>query len=328
MVAFLILHYKATAETIECIESIRALTEPGTPPYIMVVDNASNNGSYEVLAERYRDASDVCVVTTGTGLGFSGGNHFGYRQLLDRRDEIEFLVVCNNDIVFEQADLLQRLRQSYTKRPFDVLGPDIYKKVGSKVEKTSPMPRFMTKERYIRFMYHLHTYRVANRSQTTTVTFGGALRAKLHGEKVSLRQAYRSYYPSFASFVRYNLQQYAAKLYHSAQRWYDPPRSPALLQGACLIYSQAYLQTHETLFEPETFFYYEEILLYLRAQSEGLRLVYDPALKVWHKEQRATGTDRTGSEKYYFTQENYSKAEAIVLDTFAAMRNAHQELKP
>ena len=58
------------------------------------------------------------------------------------------------------------------------------------------------------------------------------------------------------------------------------------------------MAVHEKLFEPETFLYYEEAILYARAQMEGLKLVYAPSLKVWHKEGGSTNVEQGRIERY------------------------------
>lgn len=51
-VCFIILHYKTLAETTSCIQFIKQL-EPRDEIQIIVVDNASKDGSMESLKERF-----------------------------------------------------------------------------------------------------------------------------------------------------------------------------------------------------------------------------------------------------------------------------------
>ena len=77
MVCFVILHYMALEETVVCVESILHNVEG--EKRIVVVDNASPNGSVKQLRERYEDEPLVDVIETGKNLGFARGNNFGYR---------------------------------------------------------------------------------------------------------------------------------------------------------------------------------------------------------------------------------------------------------
>ena len=69
-IAFVILHYMAVNDTIECIKSIEDNID--TKSYrIIVVDNASPNGSGLVLFEKYKDYSCVKVILNEKNLGFA-----------------------------------------------------------------------------------------------------------------------------------------------------------------------------------------------------------------------------------------------------------------
>lgn len=63
MVCFVILHYMALDETIQCVESIRGNIDG--EKRIVVVDNCSPNGTVKELEERYRETEEVKVLETG-----------------------------------------------------------------------------------------------------------------------------------------------------------------------------------------------------------------------------------------------------------------------
>lgn len=56
---FVILHYMTAFDTIECIESIKLLN---TVCQIVVVDNASNNGSIETIEEKYSEDKNIYII--------------------------------------------------------------------------------------------------------------------------------------------------------------------------------------------------------------------------------------------------------------------------
>lgn len=95
MIAFLILHYKTIDETKMCIQSVQRLD--GYNPsnvYIMIVDNASNDGTGEKLAGEYKKNENIEVLILRESLGFSGGNNYGYKKLKYREkiDNLKFLI--------------------------------------------------------------------------------------------------------------------------------------------------------------------------------------------------------------------------------------------
>ena len=110
MVAFIILHYMALEETIACVESI--LNNVLGEKKIVVVDNASPNGSIVGLREKYEKHPDVDVLETGDNLGFAKGNNFGYKFAVEKYSP-SFIVVMNNDMEITQKEFISGIYRSY-----------------------------------------------------------------------------------------------------------------------------------------------------------------------------------------------------------------------
>jgi GT2 family glycosyltransferase len=91
-----------------------------------VVDNASSDGSAELLRTRY---PEVRVIQTGANLGFAGGNNAALRQVTT-----PFAVLLNNDATPE-PDWLERLLA-----PFEEPGGD---RLGAVTGKVVFLPRFV-----------------------------------------------------------------------------------------------------------------------------------------------------------------------------------------
>src|SRR5699024_3362440 len=93
-IGFVILHYQVLQETLACIASIEAHID--TANYaIIVVDNASPNGSGKILAKRFVNSERVQVIVNEENLGFSQGNNVGYRCA--KALGCTFICLCNND---------------------------------------------------------------------------------------------------------------------------------------------------------------------------------------------------------------------------------------
>src|SRR3954471_11430233 len=92
----------------------------------VVVDNASSDGSEELLRTRY---PDVRVIQTGGNLGFAGGNNAALRRLTT-----PFAVLLNNDATPE-PDWLENLLA-----PFDAPGGE---RLGAVTGKVVFLPRFV-----------------------------------------------------------------------------------------------------------------------------------------------------------------------------------------
>ena len=76
-----------------CLAGVRAQDLPADQFRTVVVDNASTDGSLELLA---RDYPWVEVIASPTNTGFAGGNNLALRQL-----DTEYAVLLNNDAVPE-----------------------------------------------------------------------------------------------------------------------------------------------------------------------------------------------------------------------------------
>jgi GT2 family glycosyltransferase len=89
-VAAIVLNYRRADDTIDCVRSLRR--SKGLKPKIMVVDNASDDGSIDRIAGAF---PDVQIVRNRSNLGYAGGNNVGIREALKKG--AEYVLVINND---------------------------------------------------------------------------------------------------------------------------------------------------------------------------------------------------------------------------------------
>ncbi|NMD68801.1 glycosyltransferase family 2 protein [Bacillus sp. DNRA2] len=95
MVAFIILNYNTWEMTIQCVDSIFKTCKLDYTIYI--VDNGSNNKSYEELTKQYRNNPNVKVIKS-ENYGYAIGNNIGIKKAIE--DGHEFVTVTNNDVIF------------------------------------------------------------------------------------------------------------------------------------------------------------------------------------------------------------------------------------
>ena len=95
MICFVILHYQAEQETVNCINNIKEKVQSAKK--IVVVDNASPNGSGEYLQKRYDSDSEVEIVLLDKNLGFAKGNN---RVLEKHLNDFSYSILLNNDTEF------------------------------------------------------------------------------------------------------------------------------------------------------------------------------------------------------------------------------------
>ncbi len=268
MVCFVILHYMALEETVQCVESIRGNVRGDKK--IVVVDNCSPNGTAADLEERYRDVPDVDVLRTEENLGFARGNNFGYRYAVSMYDP-DFTVVMNNDMEIRQEDFIARMESSYEKYGFAVMGPDIYstKKKYHQNPQTRKMPARRDLEKSLRSLEIKNALRFL-------IPLKWQLMELMHKEQAPEKRA---------------------------ENYVDHVVEDPLLHGSCYVFSRDFMERHpQACFYDKTFMYLEAEILCYQCRRDGEKMIYDPALKVDHHEDVATDLEyRRQSRKSIFT---------------------------
>lgn len=90
----------------KCIDSLLAQS---LNPHIIVVDNASTDGSLELLQSKYKN---VEVIKNQVNRGFSGGVNPGIKRAIKKGDE--YIALLNNDAVADK-DWLKNLHSALSK---------------------------------------------------------------------------------------------------------------------------------------------------------------------------------------------------------------------
>lgn len=112
-----VLHYRREAMTEGCIKSLLASTRP---PRVLVVDNASGDGSFERLQQRFPHCD---FLQTGANLGYAGGNNRGIAQALSQ-GAARVLVI--NDDATVAPEMLAQLEDAMTASSAAVAAPTVY----------------------------------------------------------------------------------------------------------------------------------------------------------------------------------------------------------
>ncbi len=116
--AIVLTHGGAEEITAACIDSMLAQDYPALT--ILLVDNASFDGSGERLRDRY---PQIRYLNTGGNYGYTGGNNRGMQFALEQ--EATYLLVLNNDTVVDK-DCLSHLVKSVSQASnLGVIAPKI-----------------------------------------------------------------------------------------------------------------------------------------------------------------------------------------------------------
>jgi len=116
-IAIVVLNYNGKENTLACINSIKKLNKSNYKVKLIVVDNASNDGSREALSK----IKDITLVKNDKNLGYSGGNNIGIKHALSLGSE--YILILNNDTIVEKSLIINLINSA---KKGDIVSPKIY----------------------------------------------------------------------------------------------------------------------------------------------------------------------------------------------------------
>ena len=119
-VLLVILTWNGRDDTLACVESALALDYPHFG--VLVVDNASNDGSEAALRQRF--GARIDIVRNDANLLYAGGMNVGIERA--RRDGAEYVLLLNNDIVLDPGLLRALIVAASSDARIAAAGPKIY----------------------------------------------------------------------------------------------------------------------------------------------------------------------------------------------------------
>lgn len=206
---------------------------------------------------------EYTILPLERNLGFSKANNIGYSFIRSNYKDIDFLFVCNSDVEFFQTDFMDEIIATYDDKKFDILGPDIF--APSCIDKPyrghqSPAYPWEAAALYVKYSILLQSQYLNNKKCKLSTKICCKFFSLI--ENIFIRTIYKN--------------------------WRLRCRIGTPIQGSCIILSRNFINRENALFYPETKFYYEELLLYLRVRREGYVSVYNPKLRVIHRQGRAS----------------------------------------
>lgn len=275
MFSFVILHYKNTKDTIECLQSIKD-TFNKKDYNIVVVDN------HTLQTEEIAPIKEFTkhIILLEENVGFAKANNIGCTYAIEHFKS-DFLVVINNDVLITQPDFFDIIQDTYNKYQFDLLGPWIDSPTN---ESCNPFP----------------------------VIYGK--------QKVQKRIAYyKNLIHIYKSPLRYILLEgyiFVKRLFKKTKRIENGTtlQQHIALHGCAIIFSKKYYTKYDTVFYDETFLFHEEEFLYNRICKDDLVSVYNPNLKVFHKEGSSLkgSIKKERSRKLFKTEEKLKSMELLL----------------
>jgi GT2 family glycosyltransferase len=118
-VGIILLNYKGTKDTFECVGSLEKIEYKNY--HIIIVDNHSQDGSYEKLKAEFGDRHTI-IEASDNG-GFAKGNNIGIRYALEQG--CDYILLLNNDTLVEK-DFLNKMVECYERySDTGIVGPKI-----------------------------------------------------------------------------------------------------------------------------------------------------------------------------------------------------------
>ena len=95
LVYIILVNWNGKRDTLECLESLRSISYSNFK--ILVVDNASNDGSVEAIRQQFQHVEVIC---NKENLRFAGGNNVGILHAL--KNSADYVLLLNNDTVVKK----------------------------------------------------------------------------------------------------------------------------------------------------------------------------------------------------------------------------------
>lgn len=261
MIAFVILHYQAVRETLNCVQSIK--NNISGDYKIIIVDNLSPNNTGQQLKSKFEQDDTVIVILNKENYGFAKGNNIGYRAA--KKYNPDYIVVLNSDTLLLQNNFMQLVEKAYANYNFDVLGPDIYS---------------------IKACCHQNPQ--SNENYTLR---------KLKKEYRKLVLKNRLKWILRIKYFIFRIPEYTKP----KNIILENSQTNIVLHGAFYVFSHRFIEKHDECFYNNTFMFYESYILHHLGMREHMRFLYYPAIKVHHLEDASTNsTHKTMYRKVIF----------------------------
>ena len=243
--------------TIECVESLLQLDPGDNQIHVVVVDNGSSNESGFRLQMKYEQEKRVTVISTERNLGFAKGNNVGYQYAKDRINA-DVVIVLNNDVIISQNSFVTELMKKIdTDSKVAIIAPDIVNKQGTH-QNPVRLSKISTKELLWTYLYNLFLY-------------------------IFMRV------PQINVYIMRVIQKKHDRSVEDVNVEIKPDEIMQIVpHGAAIIYTPVFLKQEECAFNPQTFLYCEEDILYEYSLNKGYRICYMPSITLHHLEDVST----------------------------------------
>ena len=251
-------NYRGADSTIKFLESVSRL-EQFEAVKISIVDNASGDGSAEKIRRKISGMVNVELLESPVNRGYFGGANQALQHYIDSGNRPDWVIVCNNDILFHDPQFLTRLME---RDPAEagVLAPAIIARLTG-IDANPFVHRRPTRWRVLRYRFWLSNY--------------------------------------YLTWFQQWLAPYVRVLRHHLYFWRPKPKvgvctSIYAPHGSFIIFSRAFFEAGGFI-DDGSFLYAEEFRVAEICLRLGVPVLHDPGLKVWHDDHQTTGRNLSRS---------------------------------
>ena len=229
----------------DTLECIESILKQETDKKVKII--VVDNNTLNEKDEQKLKKYNIDLIKLEENKGFAKANNIGCKFAI-KNYKPDYLIVSNNDIIIRQKEFIEKI---YNEEKFDILGPMILTKHGQSV---NPFPVYKNIDE------------VEKQIKKTKKLI------KIY-QSIILRNMLKIYIKVKKIFKGEKL------VTNGLKREYN-----VALHGCFLIFSKRYYKKYKDIFFNETFLYHEEEFIYQRIVKDKLISIYDPKLKVFHKE--------------------------------------------
>lgn len=134
--SLIILSWNTLDITVDCVDSILEYP-PSVPWELILIDNASSDGSADALDEKYRSIPHIRMIKNEVNLGFTGGNNQGMELATG-----DIVGLLNSDTVISKNSLTNLYNYLVEHKQVGVVGPWLTHDDGSPTTSFGYFPAF------------------------------------------------------------------------------------------------------------------------------------------------------------------------------------------
>ncbi|MGA7684764.1 MAG: glycosyltransferase [Terriglobales bacterium] len=231
--------------------------------HLSIVDNNSGDGSAECIGKAIGEFSNAELMASASNRGYFGAAKWALDQFLAQHGAPDWVIVCNNDIVFESPSFLARLH-AHDPRAVGVLAPAIISRLTG-LNSNPMILRRPGRIRKLRYRFLVSTYYVAWLTQRLAPLVRKG-RRRLRAGRTNGPDFYTTIYAPHGSFIIFS------------RRFFE---EGGFIDDGCFLYA-------------------EEIGVAETCWRLGLPVIHDPQLRVLHNDSQTTG--RTLTRNGYLLQ--------------------------